>query len=70
MEKQCVLITDSLRIEFITSSQTTTGLAEAKKDPGIPSMFPYKDRILEEVQQTRRRVRYSLTLIPAKPPCL
>jgi nuclear GTP-binding protein len=35
---------------------------ERKEDPGIPSAFPYKDRILAEVAEERRRVRFSLSL--------
>jgi nuclear GTP-binding protein len=26
-----------------------------KKDPGIPNLFPYKDKILAEIEETRRR---------------
>ncbi|KAH8808249.1 P-loop containing nucleoside triphosphate hydrolase protein [Xylogone sp. PMI_703] len=26
-----------------------------KKDPGIPNLFPYKDRILAQIEETRRR---------------
>ncbi len=30
---------------------------ETPKDPGIPSEFPYKDQILAEVAEARRKVR-------------
>ena len=30
---------------------------EQNKDPGIPNNFPYKDRILAEIAEQRRRVR-------------
>jgi len=36
--------------------------SETPKDPGIPSEFPYKDRILAEVAEQRRLVRGSLDL--------
>lgn len=26
-----------------------------KKDPGIPNLFPYKDKILHEIEETKRR---------------
>ncbi|KAL5120323.1 nuclear GTP-binding protein nug1 [Pleosporales sp. CAS-2024a] len=29
--------------------------SKTKKDPGIPNLFPYKDKILAEVEETRRR---------------
>jgi nuclear GTP-binding protein len=29
--------------------------SKTKKDPGIPNLFPYKDRILAEVEENRRR---------------
>ncbi|ORY13733.1 nucleolar GTP-binding protein 2 [Clohesyomyces aquaticus] len=28
--------------------------SKVKKDPGIPNLFPYKDKILQEIEQTRR----------------
>lgn len=33
------------------------GISEHKKDPGIPNDFPYKDQILAEVAEERRRAR-------------
>jgi hypothetical protein len=32
-------------------------LAETPKDPGIPNNFPYKDQILAEIAEERRKVR-------------
>ncbi|KAF1840820.1 nucleolar GTP-binding protein 2 [Cucurbitaria berberidis CBS 394.84] len=29
--------------------------SKSKKDPGIPNLFPYKDKILAEVEESRRR---------------
>jgi nuclear GTP-binding protein len=29
--------------------------SKTKKDPGIPNLFPYKDKILAEVEEGRRR---------------
>jgi len=29
--------------------------SKLKKDPGIPNLFPYKDKILAEIEETRRR---------------
>lgn len=29
--------------------------SKLKKDPGIPNLFPYKDRILAEIEETRRK---------------
>ena len=26
-----------------------------KKDPGIPNLFPYKDKILHEIEESKRR---------------
>jgi nuclear GTP-binding protein len=26
-----------------------------KKDPGIPNLFPYKDKLLKEIEETRER---------------
>ena len=31
---------------------------EQKKDPGIPNNFPYKDRVLAEIAEERRKVRH------------
>ncbi|KAF2472133.1 uncharacterized protein BDR25DRAFT_259542 [Lindgomyces ingoldianus] len=28
--------------------------SKVKKDPGIPNLFPYKDKILQEIEETRR----------------
>lgn len=32
--------------------------AEKKADPGVPSTFPYKDRVLAELAEEKRRVRH------------
>ena len=29
--------------------------SKLKKDPGIPNLFPYKDKILAEIEEARRR---------------
>lgn len=40
----------------LSSAEITS--TETKKDPGIPSEFPYKDQILAEVAEQRRLVSF------------
>ncbi|ODQ66519.1 hypothetical protein NADFUDRAFT_41158 [Nadsonia fulvescens var. elongata DSM 6958] len=37
------------------AKKDVTWRSKHKKDPGIPSSFPYKDRILEEIEEKRRQ---------------
>src|SRR5690242_16582296 len=39
----------------LTRLQNPEWRSKAKKDPGIPNLFPYKDRILAEVEEQRRQ---------------
>lgn len=36
---------------------------EKPKDPGIPNDFPYKDQILAEVAEERRKVSLEFVLV-------
>jgi nuclear GTP-binding protein len=35
--------------------QDPTWRSKTKKDPGIPNLFPFKDKILAEIEEGRRR---------------
>jgi nuclear GTP-binding protein len=35
-------------------SQNPEWRSKIKKDPGIPNLFPYKDKILQEIEEQRR----------------
>lgn len=37
------------------NGQDPTWRSKSKKDPGIPNLFPYKDKILAEVEEQRRK---------------
>jgi nuclear GTP-binding protein len=40
---------------MLTKDQNPEWRSKAKKDPGIPNLFPYKDKILAEVEEQRRQ---------------
>jgi len=44
----------------------TFALSEKPKDPGIPNSFPYKDKILAEIAEERRQVRFTVVQCPSK----
>lgn len=37
------------------AKKDVTWKSKLKKDPGIPNLFPYKDKILAEIEENRRR---------------
>jgi nuclear GTP-binding protein len=39
----------------LTMLQNPQWKSRLKKDPGIPNLFPYKDKILEEIEEKKRR---------------
>jgi nuclear GTP-binding protein len=41
-------------VRSLTWLQNPEWRSKSKKDPGIPNLFPYKDRILAEVEENRR----------------
>ena len=47
-------------------------LTESKKDPGVPNSYPFKEQVLQEAEEHKRRVsdkvltRISHTLMMAK----
>ncbi|KAI9883000.1 MAG: hypothetical protein M1823_005241 [Watsoniomyces obsoletus] len=41
-------------IGLINGIQDPTWRSRLKKDPGIPNLFPYKERILHEIEEARR----------------
>jgi nuclear GTP-binding protein len=40
---------------LLTPLQNPEWRSKLKKDPGIPNLFPYKDKILQEIEEKRRQ---------------
>lgn len=40
---------------LLTEAQNPQWKSRLKKDPGIPNLFPYKEKILEEIEEKKRR---------------
>jgi nuclear GTP-binding protein len=41
-------------VDISDKPQNPEWRSKTKKDPGIPNLFPYKDRILQEIEEKRR----------------
>jgi hypothetical protein len=39
---------------LLTARKDPTWRSKLKKDPGIPNLFPYKERILQEIEEKKR----------------
>lgn len=39
---------------YTEHNQNPQWRSKIKKDPGIPNLFPYKDKILQEIEEKRR----------------